>query len=250
MNYNFYSQQGEDLFIFLNYINQKRDDGIYVEVGALDGITYSNTKFFQDYLKFTGILIEPQKEAFQQLLSNRKNNILINKAISNKEEKVKFLGRDAAAGIVKTMNKKHIKRWYREKLEDTYFVECVILSKILEENKIIYIDFLSIDTEGGEYKVLKSIDFSKIEIYIICIELDGNNIKKDKLCREILLKNNFKLHKRININEFWINENYFRKELLFKEKNLKKIIIDKDNNSILGKHRIATHVIDILNEIT
>ena len=36
---NFYSQQGEDLFIYLNYINQRRDDGVYIEMGACDGVS-------------------------------------------------------------------------------------------------------------------------------------------------------------------------------------------------------------------
>ena len=42
----FYSQQGEDFFIYRNFINQP--NGIFLELGACDGIIYSNTKFFEE----------------------------------------------------------------------------------------------------------------------------------------------------------------------------------------------------------
>ena len=42
----YYSQQGEDVYINNNYINKKVNKGIYLELGACDGVTLSNTKFF------------------------------------------------------------------------------------------------------------------------------------------------------------------------------------------------------------
>jgi len=44
----FYSQQGEDIYIYNNFINKICPDGLFVELGAMDGIVYSNTKFFED----------------------------------------------------------------------------------------------------------------------------------------------------------------------------------------------------------
>ena len=46
----FYSQQGEDFFIFRNFINLPTKDGIFLELGACDGLLYSNTMFFEKYL--------------------------------------------------------------------------------------------------------------------------------------------------------------------------------------------------------
>ena len=42
----FYSQIGEDILIYNNYINKIKNDGTYIEIGASDGLTYSNTKIF------------------------------------------------------------------------------------------------------------------------------------------------------------------------------------------------------------
>ena len=63
----FYSQQGEDELVYEKYINRRRLDGIYLELGALDGIRYSNTKFFEDELGFSGVLIEPIPGQFRRL---------------------------------------------------------------------------------------------------------------------------------------------------------------------------------------
>ena len=67
----YYSQQGEDLFIYRNFINKNDNkDGIFLELGACDGHVYSNTKFFEDKLNFKGILIEPEKEIIMKIISS------------------------------------------------------------------------------------------------------------------------------------------------------------------------------------
>ena len=72
-----------------------------------------------------------------------------------------------------------------------------------------------------------------IPVYIICIELDNQNIIKDNKCREILNNNNFKFFIRLNDNDFYINENYFRKNLLYNKNMIHPILNNKlnfDNN--------------------
>ena len=60
-----------DKYIFKNYINQICNNGIYLELGAFNGTRYSNTKFFEDNLNFSGILIEPSLKQFQKLIIRR-----------------------------------------------------------------------------------------------------------------------------------------------------------------------------------
>ena len=79
MKKTFYSQQGEDFFIFRNFINLKRSDGIFLELGACDGLLYSNTFFFEKELDFKGILIEPIKEFYDKLIVNRINKFILKK---------------------------------------------------------------------------------------------------------------------------------------------------------------------------
>ena len=70
MTKTFYSQQGEDVYIYKNFINKVSPDGVFVELGAMDGIRYSNTKFFEDELKMSGTLIEPTNQYFSLIFGN------------------------------------------------------------------------------------------------------------------------------------------------------------------------------------
>ena len=210
MNY-FYSQQGEDIYIYDNFINKTVPDGTFIELGAVDGVIYSNTKFFEDKLKFSGILIEPTNQ-YIKLIQNRPHCKCYNIAVNYTNEKVKFLGDFATAGLVTTMDEKFKNIWHQDSSE--YYVDGEPISEIIKKSNMKYIDLFTIDVEGGELVVLETMDFS-IPIYLICIELDGHNIEKDDKCRKILIEQGFVLKKRLAINEFWINENYFRKELLY-----------------------------------
>ena len=68
----YYSQCGEDKFLNENFFKGKTN-GVYIEMGAVDGLFQSNTKFFEDQLNWTGILIEPQPNSFKKLQMNRPN---------------------------------------------------------------------------------------------------------------------------------------------------------------------------------
>jgi FkbM family methyltransferase len=241
----FYSQQGEDVFIYRNFINKKTTDGIFVELGAMNGLTYSNTKFFEDTLGFTGVLIEPT-EQYHELVKNRPNCICHNVAVNDKTELVKFVGNYATAGLVNTMSNSFREFWHRGAHE--YYVTGEPICNILQKSNIKYIDFLSIDVEGGELVVLQTLDFS-VPIYVVCIELDGHNPEKDEKCRTILAKNGFAYKTRFSINEFWTNDKYFRKDILYDSNKgcvkIQKSIFEIGSFPFLEKH-IAKTVEDVL----
>ena len=70
------------------------------------------------------------------------------------------------------------------------------------------VDFLNIDLEGLEYEVIKSIDFKKYEINLICIEILDHNKSarnKSKKIKKILKKSNFKFLKKIGVNSIYKN---------------------------------------------
>ena len=209
-----YSQQGEDICVYKNYINRVAPDGVYVEVGALDGVTYSNTKFLEDTLGFRGVLVEPTPVQFERLRANRGNNMLVNKAIAKENGTVTFLGDWATAGIADTMADNFRNQHHSNGNE--YTVPSIRLEDVLHENDIKYVDFMSIDVEGGELSVLESMDWS-IPVYVIVIELDDHNPDKDAKCRDILRANGFTFKIRIGNNDFFVNDDYPRKEKLYDE---------------------------------
>jgi FkbM family methyltransferase len=236
----FYSQQGEDFFVYRFFINQKRDDGIFVELGAFDGETYSNTKFFEENLKFKGVLIEPIPNMFKKLIINRQNSICYDFAISNEVGTVEFIGDGATSGIEEVMTNKFKDNWHKNSRK--YIVNCCPIKDLLQKSNIKYIDFFSIDVEGGEKMILDTMDWS-IDIYVICIELDGHNVEKDEYCRNILKEKGFRFEMQMCINEFWVNHSYKRKDLLYK-----KTKLTFTNILDYGQHKyIENHCIPIIN---
>jgi len=209
----FYSQQGEDLLVYRNFINSYINDGVFLELGACDGLLYSNTMFFEKYLGFKGILIEPVKGFYDQLVINRSKNSCYNYAISENSSDVDILLNGAVSGIKDNMTESFINSWHSK--STTTKVQTKTLSSIFQEKSISYIDFFSLDVEGGELDVLKTIDWNKISIYLICIELDNHNKEKDEKCRQILRDNGFVCKSKMCINEFWVNPTYYRKNILF-----------------------------------
>lgn len=198
---NFYSQQSEDVILWKKYLNYK--NGFFIELGAMDGVKYSNTKFFEDSLGWTGILIEPEKNQFQRLKQNRPNCILSDYAVSEIDGEVVFNtrnGGDSGGGIVDT----HIDETIRE--EDNVKLLSKPFNKLLWEiGKPERVDLFIIDVEGGELGILKTFDWS-IPVYIICIETHPAN-KHYEECKKILTDNGFEFDMPIGCNEIWINKN-------------------------------------------
>lgn len=175
-NVKFFSQQDEDKYIIQYLLKEKIDDGTYLEIGACDGVLYSNTKTLEEYFGFKGILIEPQKHFYNNLIENRssKNNEFYNCAVTNSDVKeISFIGNNAEAGVVESINTNINKYGWK-----SYKVENKKMKDILENSKFKYIDFMIIDVEGSELLLLKSIDFS---FPIFCIIIEAHSTEQEKI---------------------------------------------------------------------
>lgn len=204
----YYSQDNEDRYLDENFFHQKRN-GKYIELGALDGNLYSNTKYFQDSLDWSGILIEPHPLKFHALKDNRPNNKCFNNLVSNGNEPLNFKffhdGHAAVSGVVNTLPQGHYESYYDNPkfmclARDTMSIIPRSLTSIIKESKIDHFDFLSLDVEGHEYEVLCSWDFS-VPIDVILIEMLGD--ERNEKCREILKNNGYEFHSKISRNEVY-----------------------------------------------
>lgn len=205
----YFSQAGEDEFLNTNYFKNKKN-GIYIELGALDGVLYSNTKFFEDNLEWTGILIEPHPFKFESLKINRPNNYLFNNLVSNTEDEKIFRffvdNYSGVSGVENTLPKEHFTGFYStiNEPQDRMILKGKSLSEIVKNTNVKHIDLLSLDVEGHEYEVLQSWDFS-IPIDVILIEtLGGSQCEKEELCRQLLLKNGYVFDTKYKHNEIFI----------------------------------------------
>lgn len=179
-----YSQSGQDAFV-INYFKSKRN-GVFLDIGANDGVSLSNTYYLEKELGWTGICFEPIPAIFEKL-DKARNCIKINAGIADKKSIEKFTFVDGPShmlsGMTKDYDPRHSQR-VKHELETLggkaveVEVQCLVLNDVLEEYKIFDIDYLSIDTEGNEFKILKTIDFSKFNITTMTIENNYNNIEQ------------------------------------------------------------------------
>ena len=174
----FYSQYGQDQFLYENFFKDKTY-GYYVDIGAHDGITGSNTYFFEK-MGWDGICFEPIPSVFEKLSKNRKCKSK-KLAISNKFGTEQFFCIDGhsemLSGLVSSYDESHIIRINRELEAHTQSyeyidVECSTFEKEIDNRNI---DILSIDTEGSEEAIINSIDFDKYEISFLVFEMNYYN---------------------------------------------------------------------------
>ena len=128
---------------------------------------------------WNGINIEPLKSVYDKLVTNRPNCINVNCAISDNNGSAEFLSNDGytemLSGLKSEYDARHINRMYNEIQvmggeSKTILVDTKRIETICEENNINHINYLSIDVEGGEMKVLQSINFEKVFIDVIGFE--------------------------------------------------------------------------------
>jgi FkbM family methyltransferase len=163
------SQLGQDLFV-LSEVNFKKH-GYFVEFGATDGVSGSNTWLLEKEFSWNGILSEPAKRWHQSLFGNRTCNIETNCVWRESNQTITF--NETEWGELSTIDV-FSSSDYREqerKRGRKYDVKTLSLEDLLNKyHAPREIDYLSIDTEGSEYEILKSFDFEKYRIRIITCE--------------------------------------------------------------------------------
>ena len=206
----FYSQYKQDEYlettIFKGYKN-----GFYVDVGAHDGISLNNTLYFEKNNNWRGINIEPIKDVFDMLVMNRPVDVNINCAVCNRDGEADFYLNEGytemLSGIIENYDARHLERLMNENTEKSATTQIVKvntkkLETIFDEHAVSHINYLSIDVEGAEFEVLKSINFDKVFIDVIGFEnnyaevstpiilyLEYKGFKVDRISTDIFMIN-------------------------------------------------------------
>ena len=213
-----FSQAGQDLWVFGEAFNE-RERGFFLDIGAHDGITFSNTYVLERRYNWTGLCIEANPLTFGKLSQNRRATC-INACLDNRVGEVDFALRGMNGGILGADldNREYAKASHVQRVKTV-----PLMNILMERSAPSIIDYMSIDVEGAEDRVLESFDFSRYQFNCLTIERPSERLRTTfaehgyLLIKEIYGLDCFYVHRNY-LNEY--NKNLFnfykKKQLLFR----------------------------------
>ena len=198
------SQIRQDLFV-LNELNFKRN-GFFIEFGAANGLDNSNTFILENKFGWDGLLAEPAKIYHQKLVINRKCQIEKKCIWTESKKKLKF--KETSLPGLSTIEHFSYSDHHKNlrKNGELYSVETLSLNDFLfKYNAPNVIDYLSIDTEGSEYEILKNFNFDKYKFNVITVE--HNYSKNREKIFSLLTKNGYcrKFEELSQFDDWYVN---------------------------------------------
>ncbi len=204
----FYSCNRQDYIIYTNFF-QKKEDGIFFDVGGNLPINCNNTMYFEE-IGWSGYAIEPLP-SMKTLWDKHRKATFFPFGASEKQSELLLSVVESNNGTSFIKETKEKAPAYRRNSKTMDIIIKVIpLKNIFKKEGITHIDYMSIDIEGHELKALKGIDFNKIRINVLTIENLTSSAYGDDEVRDVMLKNNYIFWGRIGI----IDDIYVHKEFL------------------------------------
>lgn len=198
------AQVRQDLFV-ISELNFKRN-GFFVEIGAQDGISGSNTYILEDVFSWSGIVVEPSKSYREILPKNRKCHIETSAIWSLSDQTFQFvdLGNSGLSSFKSLMREGIHGKTRSESPHAEYEVSTLNLEDLLTKYKAPReIDYVSIDTEGSEFEIISNFDFSRYEIKLITIEHNFEEEKRQKIYEKLTKSGYVRKYVEISHQDDW-----------------------------------------------
>lgn len=160
------------------------EGGYYVEIGANDGRSFSNTYVLEKTRNWSGMLVEPilhkhfESRNYREISRNKfVYGACVSKDYNHPNVKLYF------SNLMTTSDLGNSQEWANAGsafLRDDeqvlpFWSPAIVLSDVFDREGVTRIDFLSIDVEGAELSVLEGIDFDRCRIENILIETIENS---------------------------------------------------------------------------
>jgi len=206
-------------------------NGLVLELGAMDGRSYSISKFFEK-VGWKAILIEASPDALR-IPRNRPDALSLRLGICNKKSTIHFVfvrGR-GIGGILEFMSLQFLKAFHPELLKNGSVSQgnsdsaedildwnkvraspkvtqrtCLPLQAAFDRFQIDHINFMVLDLEGGELAALKSLDFERIQFDVLCVETNRFQNESDPYIDQVvnfMTGKGYKVYMRISGRNSW-----------------------------------------------
>ena len=195
---NFYGQFNPplDKYLYENFFINKKH-GCSIEAGASNGILENTTKFFEEYLNWKTINVEPLPEWYNELIINRPESINVNKALHPFKDEldicfnIPILDGYLDKNHLGSINNNNLLKYGRE-------IKTITV-KTITYNKITELDLFVLDIEGYEEEFLKSFNEWKIYPKVFVIEIGHI----DSCLIDNIIKSKYKLYDTQFVNNIY-----------------------------------------------
>lgn len=167
------SQLLQDIFV-ISMLDRKFD-GYFIEAGASDGMDCSNTFLLEKKFNWAGLLVEPSQSSFEKLRINR-NGVPVNAALWSKSELQLSFTQTVSPGLstITSFKDSDFLSLDRKVLAEYKVPTISLVDLLIKNHSPKEIDYLSLDTEGSEFEILRDFNFDMFDFNIISVEHDWN----------------------------------------------------------------------------
>lgn len=194
----YYSQIGQDQY-FIENISQHKRGGKFLDIGANDGITESNTYVLETQFDWSGICVEANANLCKLCASNRPKSTVLCEVVWSNISTIEFTEPRNGNNLLSRINNLE----WNDRYFANEFIDPVIthrktttIKNILEQNNIYYFDYFSLDIEGAELDALKGIDWTNTFFGFVTVEF-GNREDYKRAIINFMRDKGYSLH-RIN----------------------------------------------------
>ena len=196
--------------VFASFVVGDKFDKTFFEFGATNGIDLSNSYILETLLNWKGALSEPSPQWHSELKKNRPNiNIITDCIWSESKKELDFFVSNV--GVFSTLNdfKESDKismpgnTSARVKNGKIVSVKTISLNHVIEkEFKFKTPSYISVDTEGSEYEILKVFDFKRFRPIVFTIEHNFTELQLK--IDELMIANDYvRVFKKITAFDAW-----------------------------------------------
>lgn len=169
-----HSQHGEDVLLLPTLLKATGGSpGTFVEIGALDGVTYSNTRTLELCYGWRGLLIEGNPANFRKLISSERNATKVHAAVcagksDGSDDTITFTREGGQlAGAVDFIPDLNSKISGKALNASTVSVPCRPLTRIMRDAGFPTANLLSLDVEGAEAEVLAQVQPAAFQVVLV-----------------------------------------------------------------------------------
>lgn len=200
------SDRGQDSWVI--EIFEGKRSGFFLEAGAADGFSESNTYVLEKRYGWRGICIEPNSIFFERLLNLGRSCICESTLIDSEDRSVDFAFSGQESGIISfdTDNGQEIRKEHINTLRRRGSVRKMSAKPLAD---ILYangapevIDYFSFDVEGAETRILRSFPFNRYRFLSMTIERPTSELN------ELLFSNGYVFVKNVLYDTFYIHKSH------------------------------------------